>query len=330
VRGIAAIACGLLLGIAMAAGAHPLAPALFEVRELGEGEVEVRWKRSLLAPSGVELLPELPAGCEATGEPRGERDATSATLIWRAQCPGMGLAGETLLVRGLEGSGIDVLVRVVLADGRVVRAVLSGGAASTRIPERAEPLAVVGDYTELGVGHILSGPDHLLFVLALVLLVHGRRRLVWTVSAFTVGHSITLSLAVLGFVRFPSGLVEVAIAASIFVLAVELTRPEGAGLRSRPWILAGGFGLLHGLGFAGALSQAGLPAEEIPLALFAFNLGIEAGQLLFVFAVLALRFALRDAFARAPGWLRRVPAYAIGSLAIYWCLDRATLALGMG
>ncbi len=312
----------------MAAGAHPLAPALFEVRELGDGEVGVRWKRSLLSPSGVDLLPELPAHCTPSGEPRGERDATSSTLVWRARCPGTGLAGETLLVRGLEGSGIDVLVRVVLSDGRVVRAVLSDGAATTRIPERAEPLSVVGDYTALGVEHILSGPDHLLFVLALLLLVRGRRRLVWTVTAFTVGHSITLSLAVLGFVRFPSGLIEVAIAASIFVLAVELTRPEGAGLRSRPWILAGGFGLLHGLGFAGALSQAGLPAEEIPLSLFAFNVGIESGQLLFVFAVLALRFALQGALARVPGWLHRVPAYAIGSLAAYWCFERAALALG--
>ncbi len=327
-RGRGAIACGLLLWIASAADAHPLAPALFEVRELGDGEVEVRWKRSLLSPSGVDLLPELPEACATVGEPRGERDATSATLIWRARCPG--LSGETLRVRGLEGSGIDVLVRVVLSDGRVVRAVLSDGDASTQIPERAEPLAMVADYAALGVGHILSGPDHLLFVLALVLLVRGRRRLVWTVTAFTVGHSITLSLAVLGFVRFPSGLVEVAIAASIFVLAVELARPEGSGLRGRPWLLAGGFGLLHGLGFAGALAQAGLPADEIPLALFAFNVGIEAGQLLFVLAVLVLRFGLRGATARAPIWLGRVPAYAIGSLAAYWSFERAARVLGVG
>ena len=311
----------------LSAAAHPLAPALFEVRELGAGEVEVRWKRSLLAPSGVDLEPELPAGCDTVGEPRVEGDAASATLIWRALCPSAELAGETLRVSGLDSGGIDVLLRVELADGRIVRSVLSSGRSEFRVPEREGPLAVFRDYGVLGFEHILSGLDHLLFVLALVLLVHGTRRLLATVTAFTVGHSVTLSLAVLGFVRFPAGLVELGIAASIVVLAAEAVRPGAWALRRRPWVIAGAFGLLHGLGFAGALARAGLPIDEIPLALFAFNVGIEVGQLLFVAGVVALRFALADRVARAPVWLRAAPAYAIGSLAAWWCFERAAALL---
>jgi hydrogenase/urease accessory protein HupE len=318
----AVLACFTVLLASLAATAHPLAPALFEVRELGGGEVEVRWKRSLLAPTGVDLEPQLPAGCDAVGEPRVEGDAASATLIWGARCPSAGLVGETLRVSGLGAGGIDVLLRVELADGRIVRSVLSAGRSEYRVPERVGRLSVFRDYGVLGFEHILGGIDHLLFVLALVLLVHGARRLIATVTAFTVGHSVTLSLAVLGFVRFPAGLVEVGIAASIVVLAAEGVRPGAWALRRRPWLIAGAFGLLHGLGFAGALARAGLPADEIPLALFAFNVGIEVGQLLFVAVVVALRFALAERAARAPVWLRAAPAYAIGSLAAWWCFER--------
>src|SRR5262249_27209369 len=145
-----------------------------------------------------------------------------------------------------------------------------------------------------------------------------------TVSAFALGHSITLTLAVLGFVDLPSGPIEVAIAASILILAVELARPRGADtrIRRRPWLMAAGFGLLHGLGFAAALREARLPAGEIPSALPSFNLGMEAGQLAFVLAVLALRAAAAPLVVRLPEWVDRIPVYAMGSLAGYWWLDR--------
>ena len=246
--------------------------------------------------------------------------------FWGAVAIDTPMVGETLRVTGLDASQTDALVRVELADGRTLRAVLSSDSDSFEIPAREDAPRVFRSTLRLGVGHILGGLDHLLFVFGLVLLVGSGRTLLATVTSFTLGHSLTLSLAVLGFVHFPTRAAELAIAASILVLAVELTREPGAKptwLRRTPWGMACLFGLLHGFGFAGALAEVGLPAGEIPAALLAFNLGIEFGQLAFVLAVLLARRALRPALARAPGALARIPAYAIGSLAAYWCFQRA-------
>ncbi len=321
-----AVGCALaLLHGAAPASAHRLAPALFEIRETDGGALDVRWKASLLQPTGVDLRPSLPPHCAPLGEPVGSVDGASASLRWTAACGTGGLVGETLRVEGLDGSGIDVIVRVELADGRRIQRVLSRGDAAFTVPERAQRLDVVADFGALGVQHIATGLDHLLFVFGLLLWVHGRRRLVATITAFTVGHSITLSLAVLGVVAFPARWVEVAIAVSLLVLAAELARPASPApspLGRRPWTLALAFGLLHGFGFAGALAEAGLPVGEIPLALFAFNAGIEVGQLVFVLAVLVLRPILEGIAGRGPDWLARAPIYAMGSLAAYWCLER--------
>jgi hydrogenase/urease accessory protein HupE len=193
------------------------------------------------------------------------------------------------------------------------------------IPARAGRFDVFRDYLRLGFGHILGGPDHLLFVLGLVLLVRGRRRLLWTITAFTAGHSVTLSLAVLGIVNIPPQPVEVLIALTIVVVAVELIR-DGDGhetwMQRFPWVMAFTFGLLHGLGFAGALTQVGLPADEVPVALCAFNVGIELGQLLCVVGILAVRAGLRALPVRWPTGVARIPAYTIGSLAVFWVFER--------
>jgi hypothetical protein len=190
---------------------------------------------------------------------------------------------------------------------------------------------VVRGYALLGVEHILTGWDHLLFVLGLVLLVGPGRMLLWTVTAFTAGHSITLALASLGLVNVPQGATEAAIALSIYLLAVELVRSSGGRvtfMQRAPWLVAGGFGLLHGLGFAGALAAVGLPQGEIPLALFAFNVGIELGQLAFVGTILAGMAALGRLRVTWPTWVSPAPAYAIGALAIYWFLERVAGSLG--
>ncbi len=314
--------------------AHRLAPVLWELRESPGGRVELRWKASLVQPAGSALRPMLPAPCESLDSPVATRDSSSATLRWSAACGHRGLVGQTLRVEGLPGSGTDVVLRIELADGRHLQAVLSGSRGTFRVPERDGRLAMLADYAALGVGHILTGFDHLLFVFGLVLLARGRRRLVattlmGTITAFTVGHSITLSLAVLGVVAVSAPLVEVLIAGSLLVLASQLARPASALPRRRtPWALALGFGLLHGFGFAGALAEAGLPAGEIPLALLAFNTGIEAGQIGFVATVLVLGPMLRPISARAPAWCARVPAYAMGSLAAFWCFERAAPLLG--
>jgi len=207
--------------------------------------------------------------------------------------------------------------------------VLRADAPLFTVPPRSSRWQVMRSYAALGIEHILTGLDHLLFVLGLVLLVRGTRTLIATVTAFTVGHSVTLSLAVLGFVHVSPGPVEALIALTIFAVAVELAR----GVEGRrpwfsrvPWAMAFCFGLLHGLGFAGALAQVGLPEGEIPLALFSFNTGIEVGQLLFIATVIAGRSAL----TLLPSWLKAgafTPAYAIGSLSAFWFFQRAAAIL---
>jgi hydrogenase/urease accessory protein HupE len=304
--------------------AHPLAPSLFEVREQADGRVDVLWKMSLLQPAGADLTPEMPAHCEPQGEPVATYGAASVTLRWSEDCGERGIVGESLRVHGLDRTRTDALVRVELADGRSLRAVLSGADAAFLVSDREDPVRVAIDYGVLGVEHILSGLDHLAFVLGLMLLVRGGRALLLTLTAFTLGHSVTLSAAVLGFVDFPSRAVEFAIAASIFILAVELTRPDSQdGAHRRPWWFAFAFGLLHGLGFAGALAEVGLPVDEIPLALFSFNVGIEIGQIAFVTVVWGALALLGGRAKLAPGWLRALPVYAIGSLAAFWCFERA-------
>jgi hypothetical protein len=289
----------LLLGAGLA-HAHPLAPALLELREHGGGRVEVKFKTPAKRLPGTKLVPLLPESCSTKAQSTLER----------------------------EGTGVVALLRVELADGRHIQSVLRSSEPSLVIPERPSRLGVLRDYLRLGALHIASGLDHLLFVFGLLVLVAARTGpLLKTVTAFTVGHSVTLSLAVLGFVSFPSGLVELAIAGSIFVLGAELVPASGRApsmLRRFPWAMAGAFGLLHGFGFAGALAEVGLPSGEIPLALFAFNVGIELGQLAFIGLVLVAWQLLVRVRVPVPTWSRALPAYGIGCLAAYWCIERAT------
>ena len=320
----ALLAIGTALALASTAAAHRFAPALLELRELEAGRVAVSWKQPLIRVMGSELRPVLPPECSGIGEPRVERDGTGMRASWELACP-TGLVGRTLGVEGIAGSRADVLVRVALEDGRSFRSVLTGDSNSFVVPENEGKLGVFRGYTVLGVDHILGGWDHLLFVLGLVLLVGWGRPLLWTVTAFTLGHSVTLALAVLGFVSVPQAPIEAAIALSIYFLAVELVRSYAGRdtlVQRAPWLVAGGFGLLHGLGFAGALTKVGLPPEEIPLALFSFNVGIELGQLLFVAAVVLAWVALRRLALPWPRWSVYVPAYGIGSLAAFWFFER--------
>ncbi|MEE2677250.1 MAG: HupE/UreJ family protein [Myxococcota bacterium] len=313
----------LALLVPVVAMAHRLAPSLLEVRETAPGRIAVFWKTPLQRPAGTSVEPVLPAGCVVESAEPGVA-GTAATLRFSADCDSS-LVGDRIAVRGLAESRTEALLRLTLLDGRTYQAVLRGGSEEFVVPERQRASDVFWQYLRLGFFHILDGLDHLLFVLGLVLLVPQPRMLIWTVTSFTVGHSVTLSLAALGFVGLPAAPVELAIAATILVLAVELAHGERATpslLRRFPWAVAAGFGLLHGLGFAGALAEVGLPQEEIPLALLAFNVGIEAGQLLFVAAVLAAKPFFRVLARGGPAWLARIPAYAIGSLAAYWCFER--------
>lgn len=323
-----AIGFGALLSaaaFAAPAAAHKLAPSLLQLEERADGRFDASFKTPRQQSAGVELAPVLPESCRETEAPRVEADAASVTLLWQIDCGPQGLVGRSLGVRGLDESSTNALLRVALRDGRRFQTVLHGGEPVFEVPERATLAGVLRAYAGLGIEHIATGFDHLLFVFGLLLLARGTRQLVATVTAFTLGHSVTLSLAALGFVSFPSGPIELVIALTILTLALELARrpphPQSL-LRRRPWLVAAGFGLLHGLGFAGALAEVGLPQQEIPLALLAFNVGIELGQLAFVGAVLLVRAAVAPRLGALPAWLRAAPVTAMGGLAVYWCLDR--------
>ena len=231
---------------------------------------------------------------------------------WTVWCTG-GLTGGTIHIAGLPATKTDVLVRLERLDGSTQVTRLSPSAPSFVVEAASGALEVARTYGILGVEHILTGIDHLLFVLALLILTSGGWMLAKTVSAFTLSHSITLTAATLGFVHVPQRPVEAVIALSIVFVAAEIAQGyrRRVGIAARaPWVVAFAFGLLHGLGFAGGLSDAGLPQRHIPLALLFFSGGVEAGHFLFIASIFAVIVARRMALPK-PAWAWRVPPYAI-------------------
>jgi len=316
--------CVLAALLSTSVHAHPLAPALLELKEDASGVVEVLWKRSSLSVPGSQITPVVPEDCLPKSQPRLEKQGVAVLLRWQIDCGEKGLVGRPIRIDGLGPAKIDTLVRIRLADGRLIQRVLRRSEPSMIVPLRAERLAVFRDYLSIGFEHILSGADHLLFVFGLFLICANTRALIKTISAFTLGHSGTLSLAALGYTNVPTGPIEVLIAGSVLVLAVELARESGETslMRRRPWPMALVFGLLHGMGFAGALREVGLPGGEIPMALLSFNLGIELGQLAFVLILGVLALWVARLTLPMP---RRAAIYLMGSLAAYWVIDRSAL-----
>jgi hydrogenase/urease accessory protein HupE len=318
-----------LWALAPVARAHPLAPSLLDVRLEPDGRAEVLFKTPALRPAGTELHPVLPEHC-ALGDPQGVEEGSAVLVRTRVDCGARGLVGSRIGVAGLADSRTNALVRIELPGGFVQRGVVHGGSPMLEVVGAPGAWETARDYVALGFEHILGGFDHLLFVAGLLLLVASARMLVETVTAFTLGHSVTLSLAALGLVRVPTGPIEVAIAASIVWLGVEIvqqSRRPAAGPWRRPRTLAAGFGLLHGFGFAGALAEVGLPQADIPLALASFNAGIELGQLCFVAVLVAGWLGLRRLALEPPAWAPRALAYAIGSLASFWMFERVASLL---
>jgi hydrogenase/urease accessory protein HupE len=270
------------------------------------------------------LYVRLPPGATDLTEPRSTFVGAAHIERRRINQPG-GLEGKTIAIEGLAASGAEVLARIERADGtaQVIRLM---PARTTFVAEASTGrFEVARTYLLLGVEHILLGVDHLLFVLALLIIVRGGKRIVLTVTAFTVAHSITLVAATLGWLALPGAPVEAAIALSIAFLAREIAMSwrGHTGLTERmPWLVAFVFGLLHGLGFAGALAEIGLPPKAIPVALLCFNVGVEVGQLLFVAAMLGLAWSARALLARWRPIPRWIPPYAIGAVASFWMIDR--------
>jgi hydrogenase/urease accessory protein HupE len=313
----------MLLGCAGQVRADVFRPAYLEVRENGAA-YEVLWKVPLQGDMrpGVEV--RFPPGTvELT--PRQRLIGGSAYVErWRVSRPG-GLAGQSIGIDGIASGVTDVIVRVERADGTSQVERLLPQRPQFTVQAASGPLEVARAYTVLGIEHILGGIDHLLFVLALLLVVRGGRRIFLTITAFTVAHSITLVAATLGWVRIPGPPVEAMIALSIVFVAAEVVHGMRGkpGLTARaPWMVAFSFGLLHGFGFAGALAEVGLPQKALPVALFTFNVGVELGQLLFVACVLGLAVLLRRLPLKNPQWMRAVAAYAIGTVAMFWVVER--------
>ena len=317
-----------LAGLAALAGpaaAHEVRPALLEITETEPGWFEVAWKVPIFQGQPLKVAPVLPASLKVVGPPARRKilGALIETASYRDS--GEGLVGQVIVIEGLSALQIDVLVQIALADGTRHSAILRPGSPSFTVPERARGWEVAGAYWRMGTIHILEGIDHLLFVLALMLIVTGYWALFKTITAFTVSHSISLGLATLGFVNVPQRPTEAVIALSILFLASEIVhvRQGRPSLTARyPWIVAFIFGLFHGLGFAGALSEVGLPQQSIPLALLMFNLGVETGQLLFVAAVIGLLALLRRLHLDWAEMARRAAPYAIGGMAAYWTIER--------
>lgn len=304
--------------------AHEVRPAYLNLRQTGVETFDVLWKVPARGNLRLSLNVRFPDNCQRVTPCASYQSVDAFAEHYTLLCPG-GLAGCTISIDGLSATLTDVLVRLERADGTIQMARLTPSSPSfivEAVPGRMQSFAT---YLVLGVEHILLGIDHLLFVLSLLIIVKGWRRLIGTISAFTIAHSITLAVATLGLVHVPQQPVEAVIALSIVFVAGECVhsmKGRGGITERWPWVVAFIFGLLHGFGFAGALSEVGLPQKDIPVALLSFNIGVEIGQLAFIAGVVVLGNIARRIPIVWPRWAIQIPAYGIGSIASFWTIER--------
>jgi hydrogenase/urease accessory protein HupE len=315
----------IFTGLAGLVQAHELQPSSMELRQLTSERFEVIWRAPVYYRKPHPAQLQLPETWQTVGDPTVKPLPDSALHRHVVDVPGGVIDGAVIHFVGLESTITDVFARFVWLDGSETTAIARPSQPWIEIIAQRSAWHVAWDYTVLGVDHILSGFDHLTFVLALLLIVRGARRLLITVTSFTLAHSITLAAATLGVLWVPGPPAEAVIALSILFLASELVKVS-RGLPSltarHPWIVAFTFGLLHGFGFAGALAEVGLPQNEVPLALVTFNVGVELGQLLFIAVILVIVLLLNRLRREWPAWIRQVPAYGIGGIAAFWLIER--------
>jgi len=307
-----------------AASAHESRPAYLQMTLEDAGLVRVLLKVPALGGRRLGLYLELPADCKPASESTASLIDNAYTERSTYRCE-QSLFGRAVAIDGLVSTLTDVLVRVQRADGSTQVARLTPSHPSFEVEAVPSNLSLAKTYMTIGMKHILLGIDHLLFVLALLLVARELHTLVWTITAFTVAHSLSLAAATLGFLDWPQEPVEVVIALSIVFMAGEIVLDTGkrSGITwRRTWSVAFAFGLLHGLGFAGALSEIGLPENAVPLALLFFNVGVEIGQLVFVCAVFAVIHLLRRWAPLRPEDARTAIAYGIGTIASFWTIQR--------
>ena len=332
VRRFALALAGLFVVFASAVSADEIRPAVIEMAQVDEAKWSLDWKVPLTAnrssqPS-LAVIPVIPKNCEYQTQPITRTVSLSQVGHAELRCEGE-IEGQSVGLDGLFGRG-DALLRFVPLETPAQTFRLTAQAPSATIAAEPSRWQIFQSYFVIGVEHILAGWDHLLFVIALVLLVVKPWPVVKAATAFTVAHSITLVATTLGYAGLPSRPVEALIALSIVFLAVEVAlvwrRPDRQTLTRRyPWVVAFAFGLFHGFGFAGALAEIGLPPGEVPAALLAFNLGVEAGQLLVIAALFFLRALLVRSAPRAEATALKFATYGIGITASYWLFERVLL-----
>ncbi|MGA7414810.1 MAG: HupE/UreJ family protein [Bryobacteraceae bacterium] len=317
-----------LLLAASIASAHEARPAYLEIKETTPGQFSVLWRTPVLAGMRLPIVLKLPGDVRNLREPSVQELADSfLERRWIDAGPN-GLAGKRIQFPGLQATITDVLVRVEMLDGRKSTAIIHPSQPWVEIAASQTWMEVTGTYVVQGIRHILFGADHMLFVLGLLLIVKDRWMLLKTVTAFTVAHSITLAIATLGYAEVPALPLNAAIALSILFLGPEIVRSwrgETSFTIRHPWVVAFAFGLLHGFGFASALTSAGLPRQDLPLALVSFNVGVELGQLGFIALIVALERAFHILEVRWPRWAQALPGYTVGSLGAFWTVQRLAL-----
>jgi len=311
--------------VPFASFAHEARPAYLEIKETAPGQFSILWRTPVLAGMRLPLVLQMPAGVRNVKAPAVEELADSLVERRWIDAGPNGLAGKRFEIAGLQLTITDALVRVELLDGRTMQTIARPSQPWVEIVAAQSRWEVVGTYVVEGIRHILFGADHLLFVLGLLLIVANGWMLVKTVTAFTVAHSITLAVATLGYASAPALPLNAAIALSILFLGPEIVRVwrgETSFTIRHPWVVAFAFGLLHGFGFASAMTGAGLPRQDLPLALLSFNVGVEVGQLGFVALILAMGRSFRVLEVRWSRWAQALPGYAVGTLGAFWTIQR--------
>jgi hydrogenase/urease accessory protein HupE len=320
----------LLIAIS-AASAHEARPAYLEVKETAPGQFNVLWRTPVLAGMRLPVVLKLPDDVKNLNEPDIQELADSFVERRRIDAGPNGLAGKRIEFPGLQMTITDVLVRVEMLDGRKWTTIIHPSQPWVEVTAAQTRMEVMATFILQGIRHILFGADHMLFVLGLLLIVKDRWMLLKTITAFTVAHSITLAIATLGYAEAPMLPLNAAIALSILFLGPEIVRSwrgESSFTIRHPWVVAFAFGLLHGFGFASALTSAGLPKAELPVALLSFNVGVEIGQLSFVALILLLERAFRILEVRWPRWAQAIPGYTVGSLGAFWTVQRLAIMFG--
>jgi len=317
--------------LAASVRAHEARPAYLELKETSPGQFSVLWRTPVLAGMRLPIVLNFPDDVRNLKASAVQELADSLVERRAIDAGPNGLSGKRIEFAGLQLTITDVVVRVEMLDGRNWTTIARPSQPWVEIAASQTWWEVMGTYIVEGIRHILFGADHLLFVLGLLLIVQDRWMLLKTVTAFTVAHSITLAIATLGYAEAPALPLNAAIALSILFLGPEIVRSwrgETSFTIRHPWVVAFAFGLLHGFGFASALTSAGLPRSELPLALLSFNVGVELGQLGFVAFVLAMERSFPILEIRWPRWAQALPGYTVGSLGAFWTVQRLVIMLG--